>query len=130
MLDAPDARPLAVDDLRAIRAEDWPHVHFGFVPALRLIRASCPVHELWAGADPDRLSPAPTAIRIWRDASDAVYHAPLVGRPAEALRLLMVGAPFVVACEAFSDRSPEEAAQAITSLVVRWVEDGVIARIG
>ena len=42
----------------------------------------------------------------------------------------MAGAPFVVACEAFSDRSPEEAVQAITSLVVRWIEDGIIARIG
>ena len=46
------------------------------------------------------------------------------------LRLLIAGAPFVIACEAFTDRTPLEAAQAITALLARWIEDGIIARIG
>ena len=130
VFDAPDATPLAMDHLRAIDARDWPHLHFVPVPALRLVRASWPVHELWAGADPARLAPATTVIRVWRDASGAAYHAPLDARAAEVLRLLIAGAPFVIACEAFTDRTPLEAAQAITALLARWIEDGIIARIG
>ena len=88
------------------------------------------MHELWEGADPACLVPAPTVIRVWRHASGAVYHAPLDARAGEVLRLMIAGAPFVVACDAFADRSPLEAAEAITALLARWIEDGMIAWVG
>ena len=130
VFDAPDAEPLAVDALRTVRAEDWPHLYLVPIPALQVVRASWPVHELWAGADPAGLTPAPTAVRVWRGVGYAVFHAAMDARATEALRRLMAGAPFVVVCEAFADRPPAQAAQEMTALLARWVEDGIIARLG
>jgi len=59
-----------------------------------------------------------------------VFHAAMDACAAEALRRLTAGAPFVVVCEAFADRPPGEAAEEVTSLLARWVEDGIIARVG
>src|SRR5207245_8713456 len=97
------------------------------IPALQVVRASWPVHELWAGTDPVRLAPAPTVIRVWRGGDCAVFHAAMEPRGTEALRRLIAGAPFVVVCEAFADRPPTEAAEEVTALVARWMEDGIRA---
>ena len=130
VFDAPDAEPLPVAALRTVRPEDWPHLYLVPIPALQVVRAAWPVHELWAGADPAGLIPAPTVIRVWRGAGYAVFHAAMDACAAEALRRLTAGAPFVVVCEAFADRPPGEAAEEVTSLLARWVEDGIIARVG
>src|SRR5439155_1078841 len=52
VFDAPDARSLNAAALRGVAAEDWPALRFVTVPALAVVRARWPVHELWAGADP------------------------------------------------------------------------------
>jgi len=130
VFDAADTVPLTADALRAVRAEDWPHIYLIPIPALQVFRASWPVHELWAGADAVCLAPAPTAIRVWRTGDRTVFHAAMDPRGTEALRRLIAGAPFVVVCEAFADVPPREAAEEMTALLARWVEDGIIARVG
>jgi len=130
VFDAPDVEPLTIDALRTVRTEDWPHLYLVPIPALQIVRASWPVDELWAGADPAGLTPASTAIRVWRGTDEAAFHAAMDARATEALRRLMAGAPFVVVCDAFADRPPAAAAEEMTALLARWVEDGIIARVG
>src|SRR5437867_9497921 len=127
VFDAPDAEPLTVEALRAVGPQDWPHLYLVPIPALQVVRTSWPVHELWAGADPAGLTAAATAIRVWRGAGYAVFHAVTDTRATEALRRLIAGAPFVVVCEAFADCPPAEAAEEVTAPLARWVEDGIIA---
>ena len=129
VFDAPDARSLNAAALRGVAAEDWPALRFVTVPALAVVRARWPVHELWAGADPAAVAPAPTALRVWRAADFVVFHAPMDTRADEALGRLMAGEPFAAACEAFADLPPADAAHEATALLLRWVEDGILARL-
>ena len=129
VFDAPDARPLNAAALRGVAADDWPALRFVTIPALAVVRARWPVHELWAGADPAALAPAPTAVRVWRAAEFVVFHAPMDARADEALGRLMAGQPFAAACEAFADLPPADAAHEATALLLRWLEDGIIARL-
>src|SRR2546425_3687919 len=66
VFDAPDAKPLDAGALREVPAEDWPGLRFVPIPALALVRARWPVHEIWAGADPAAFATAPTALRVRR----------------------------------------------------------------
>src|SRR5947199_912111 len=102
VFDAPDARSLNAAALRGVAAEDWPALRFVTVPALAVVRARWPVHELWAGADPAAVAPAPTALRVWRAAGLRVFHAPTVGGPDSARRRVNAGRPFAAAFRAFA----------------------------
>src|SRR2546422_1339699 len=129
VFDAPDAKPLDARALREVPAEDWPGLRFVPIPALALVRARWPVHEIWAGADPAAFTPAPTALRVWRATDFAVFHAPMDPRATDALGRLIAGQPFAAACEAFADLPPADAAHEATALLLRWLEDGIIARL-
>src|SRR2546422_349953 len=129
VFDAPDAKPLDAGALREVPAEDWPGLRFVPIPALALVRARWPVHEIWAGADPAAFTPAPTALRVWRATDFAVFHAPMDPRATDALGRLIAGQPFAAACEAFADLPPADAAHEATALLLRWLEDGIIARL-
>jgi hypothetical protein len=43
---------------------------------------------------------------------------------------MISGQPFAAICEAFADLPALEAAQEATGLLARWIEDGIIGRIG
>ena len=98
--DAPDATALTIDDLHAIAPERWPGMRFRPIPALTLMYAGWPVHELWSGSDPKAMRPRPTWIRIWRDRDYQVFHALIDGSEAEALKQMIRGEPFAAICEA------------------------------
>jgi hypothetical protein len=86
------------------------------------------VHRAWdadAGAPPPELSAERTALRVWRSGY-AVYHAPLGAREEAALASLVAGEPFAAMCEAFADLPAEKAAAEAASLLVTWVEDGMV----
>ncbi len=127
VFDAADAAALRAADLRQVAPEAWPVLRFAAVPALAIVRAGWPVHELWAGADPAVLAPAATAIRVWRGSDERVYHAPLAPRAADALERLVHGEPFAALCASFDDLPPLEAAHEVTGLLARWLEDGIVA---
>jgi len=122
--DAPDVEPLGLDDLRAVSPADWGGLRFVLVPAATLLVAGWPVHEIWgAGEDlhADAVLPRRTAVRVWRQGF-AVYHAAMDGAEEAALRHAQAGEPFATICEVLE--TPDEAA----GLLLRWVEDGLIAR--
>ena len=56
-----------------------------------------------------------------------MYHAPMDALEREALARLRSGECFGEICEALTHLEPEAAAAEAGSLLVRWVEDGLIA---
>jgi hypothetical protein len=131
VFDAADAAPLGLDALRALAPEAWPSARFGVVPALVRVVAAWPVQRAWA-ADAD--APVPelpaerTALRVWRSGY-SVYHAPMDRREEAALARLVAGEPFASVCEAFADVPAEKAAAEVASLLVTWVEDGMVCTL-
>ena len=127
VFDAADCEPVTADALRSVAPAEWPHLRFTPIPALAILRAGWPVHEVWGGTDVR--GPAAIAIRVWRGGDYRVYHAPMDARDAEALDRLVAGERFGVVCAAFDDLAPHEAARRATALLARWLEDGIIARV-
>jgi Putative DNA-binding domain len=120
VFDAPDETPLSTAALLDVPAEDWPGLRFTLVPAFAQLVAGWPVHRLWSGGSPP-FAPARTALRIWREGF-AVYQTPMDVPEEAALDRLAAGEPFSAVCEPFDD--PADAA----SLLLRWLEDGIVAR--
>ena len=128
VFDAADAVPLDVATLRGLPAEAWPGLRFEPIPALAVLRSRWPVHELWAGADPATLDAVPTTLRIWRAPDRTVFHAHMDDRADAALARMLAGEPFAAVCEVFDDLPPSDGAREATALLLRWLEDGIIAR--
>lgn len=131
VFDAPDATPLGLDTLRGLAPAAWPSTRFGVVPAVVRLVAGWPVHRAWAAEDdatPPALPAERTALRVWRSGY-AVYHAPMEAQEEAALAALVAGEPFAVVCEAFADLPADEAAAEAASLLVTWVEDGMVCSL-
>lgn len=125
VFDAPDAVAIRPSDLAIVAPEDWAGLRFTTVPALVVVESGWPVHRAWETADAD-LEPAPTAIRVWRQ-DVVVYHCAVDPSEYEALRRLLAGASFGSICDAFADLDAEAAGAAAGALLLRWIEDGLIA---
>ena len=131
VFDAVDAVPLRLEALRAIPPSTWPRLTFRPVPALRVLRCAWPVHELWAADDPKAaatlMRPAATVLRVWREAF-TVYQTHVDTVEQVALRQLLAGAPFGVMCDRLEALLPPPAvAQEAGALILRWVEDQILA---
>ena len=100
-------------------AEEWPALRFALVPACARLELAWPVHRLWADAGAP-MDPARTALRVWREGF-AVYHTAMDAMEEAALTRLATGEPFAAVCEPFDD--PGDAG----AMLLRWVEDGIIA---
>jgi hypothetical protein len=121
VFDAPDAVPLARDDLRGVPADEWPLLRFAMVPAAAKLVVAWPVHRIWTGDDPAAFTPARTALRVWRDGF-LVYQSPMEAAEEAAFDRLAGGDTFAAVCEAVGD------AAGAAGILLRWVEDGLLAR--
>jgi len=134
VFDAPDAEPLCLEHLHGFSPDEWPALRFQLIPAFQVHHSDWPVHEIWAAAGeetPDRNCERweKTAIRVWRDGF-AVYHAKMDATEQVALAGVCAGEPFAAICAALESLVPvEEAAPAVGSLLLRWIEDGILARL-
>ena len=134
VFDAPDAEPLRLEQLQTIAPDDWPTLHFQFIPASQLLSSAWPVHTLWAankesGLKPSDLQPQTTTLRIWRK-DFLIYQAPMDATEKIAFEAVQVGKPFAGVCAALEEELPAEvAAQAMGSLLLRWVEDEIVAQL-
>lgn len=120
VFDAPDAVALTADALRRVPADRWPALRFALVPAVATLVADWPVHRLWTSDPPATLALARTALRVWREGF-FVYQAPMDAAEETLLSRLVAGEPFGAMCEGV------EAGDA-AAILLRWIEDGVIAR--
>jgi hypothetical protein len=134
VFDAPDAEPLRLSDLESIPPARWPMLSLRPIPACRVIECAWPAHELWSALDAgvpvaeldDR--PRATTIRVWRE-DWSVSHAAMGELERRAFPLLHRGEPFAALCAALdADLDAETAARAVGSLLMRWLEDRLLAR--
>ena len=130
VFDAPDSECATIDDLVCVPPEAWPAIRFSAIPSLQTLLAQYPVHQVWSGGKSLDMTAAETSLRIWRKNDYQVLHAPMDKRESAALEKMISGEPFAALCEAFADLPESEAAQNATGLLARWIEDGIIGRIG
>lgn len=128
VFDAADAPALTLADLRTVPPESWGALRFRPVPAFALLHLAWPAERAWAAEPgaPPALDPVPTTLRLWRDGF-VVYHLPVEPREAAALAALVAGEPFAALCERLADLVPEEAAIEAGTLLVTWIEDGIVS---
>jgi hypothetical protein len=126
--DAPADEPLTAAQLSAIDPAQWPKLHMSAVRSLEVINAQWPVHRLWLAEDsPAGVQPCATAIRVWRRPDFQVVHAPMDRFESAAISSLLKGSSFAAICQAFDQPDEQEAAHQAGALLLRWLEDGIIA---
>lgn len=130
VFDAPDAECASINDLVSVPADAWPALRFSAIPAIQSVRTQYPVHRLWSGDKSLDVPPARTSLRVWRKNDFLVLHAPMDQRESAAFDKMISGDPFASICESFADLPEMDAAREATGLLARWLEDGIIARIG
>jgi hypothetical protein len=132
VFDAPDAEPLHLEHLQALSPDEWPDLRVRLIPAFRVLQSDWPVHEIWAAAEKEPLNHESwrlekTALRVWREGF-AVYHARMEALEQAALDRVHAGEPFAAVCATLESLlSAEEAAPVTGSLLLRWIEDGILA---
>jgi len=133
VFDAPDSIPLRIEHLQSLTPEQWPTLRFQTIPALQITRHEWPAHAVWEAAEEEArdwqdLQPEPTVLKVWRDGF-SVYHASIDTPELMALERFLAGTPFAAVCAALETVLPaEEAASIIGSLLLRWIEDGILAQ--
>jgi hypothetical protein len=127
VFDAADAEPLRLSDVQALPPAAWSALRLQTIPACLLIDCAWPAHAAWeTGKAP--AAPAATAIRVWRE-EWSVSHAAVGARERWALAMLQRGETFGALCAALADGQDDEAAtREAGGLLLRWLEDGVLAR--
>jgi hypothetical protein len=135
VFDAPDAEPLRLADLQTVAPADWPALRLRLVPACRVVASPWPIHEIWTAGDADSGQRAPEAprasvVRVWREGF-SVSHAAMGDAERRAFASLQRGEPFASLCAALEgDRDAEVAAGEAGALLMRWLEDELLARSG
>ncbi len=129
--DAPDdARLLTTATLAELDPAVWPQQKLIPVRSLETLETSWPVHRLWADEDsPEQVAAHPTSLRIWRGKDFYVFHAPMDARESVAMSRLLAEGSFAEICQVFEDLDEQQAAQEAGALLLRWLEDGIIARV-
>ena len=142
VFDAADAEPLRLADLESLPPDEWPALRLQLIPACLVLESAWPVHEIWASADPEADASAdtaterapeawtrePTVIRVWREGF-SVSHAAMGPEEQRAFRVLARSEPFAEICAAIEDGlDADTAARQIGAILLRWLEDGLIAR--
>jgi hypothetical protein len=151
VFDAADAEPLRLADLESLPPDEWPALRLRLIPACLVLESPWPVHEIWASADPEAHAntPAdddagvngaavrapeawtrePTVVRVWREGF-SVSHAAMGPDEQRAFRVLARGEPFAEICAAIEDGlDADTAARQVGAILLRWLEDGLIARL-
>ena len=124
-----DATPLRPEELAGIPPEKWPELRFAPAPGTALVASRWDLASWWddaAPADAPEALAEETALLVFRDAEDDVWHEPLAPEEADAARLLLAGAPFADVCGAFEETAagePDAARRALT--LVRKVGSGL-----
>jgi hypothetical protein len=129
--DAPDDDAL-LDSAKLAQLDPgiWPQQKLIPVRSLETLDAAWPVHRIWADEDgPEQMALLATSLRVWRGKDFYVFHAPMDARESSAMSRLLAGASFAEICQVFEDLDEQQAAQEAGALLLRWLEDGIIARI-
>ena len=130
--DAPDTESLRLEHLQVIPLDEWPELQFRLIPACQILHCAWPIHEIWVAAgegtwQDKQVRPAETVLRIWRD-DFTIYQASMDVIERRALAGVWAKKPFAAICTALESLLPaEEAAPTVGSLLIRWIEDRILA---
>jgi hypothetical protein len=131
VFDAADAAPLRLFDLQSVPADAWPALRFQLIPASVVVESAWPVHRIWADAGvplASRPELETTTVRVWRE-DWSVSHAAMGVAERQAFRALERGEPFAGICAAVdSTLGSSAAAHEVGGILMRWLEDGLLAR--
>lgn len=132
VFDAPDAEVLRLDDLQAIPADAWATIRFQVIPALEVLTCAWPIQRVWQDEDFTESDPPlqeRTTLRAWRR-EFAVYHASMDAIECAALTAMQAGEPFAAVCTTVEPclGPTDDVATIIGGVLLRWIEDGIIAR--
>jgi hypothetical protein len=130
VFDAPDAECATIAELASVPADAWLALRFATIPAIQTLRVQYPAHQLWSDGKSLGVSASETLLRVWRKNDFQVLHAPMDERESAAFNKMISDEPFATICQTFADMPEMDAAQEATALLARWIEDGIIARIG
>ncbi|MGH9425328.1 MAG: hypothetical protein ACRD2L_03360, partial [Terriglobia bacterium] len=134
VFDAPEAELLKIEHLHNLAPDAWPGLRFHMVSAFQTLQSDWPVQEIWAAAEstvPQSkwLQQETTSLRVWREGF-AVYHTKIDVAEQKALDCIGAGEPFAAVCAALESLLPAaEAAATAGSLLLRWIEDGILASL-
>lgn len=132
VFDAPDSESLRSEDLQTIPPEAWATIRFRVIPALEILTCTWPVHHIWKNESftaSDEIHQSPTVLRVWRQ-DFAVYQASMDVIEHTALTALCAGEPFAVVCDTIAPLfdPTDDVSATIGSLLLRWIEDGILCR--
>ena len=134
VFDASDAEPLRLADLQSVSPAAWPSLRFRRVPASVAVESAWPVHRIWGDTSGDvslaRLEPEATTLRVWRE-EGGVSHAAMGAAELRAFLALERGEAFAGLCAAVEagGGDPDAAAREMGAILLRWIEDGLLARL-
>jgi hypothetical protein len=127
VFDAADAVPLRLADLQSVPADAWPALRLRLIPACAVVESPWPIHRLWADGD-SLPEPEGTSVRVWRE-EWSVSHAAMGPVERQAFRALARGASFAGICAAVErDAAADTAAREAGGILMRWLEDGILAK--
>jgi hypothetical protein len=131
VFDAADAAPLRLADLQSVPADAWPALRFRLIPACVVVESAWPVHRIWADSETPlarRPEPEVTMVRVWREGW-SISHAAMAVAERQAFRALERREPFAGICAAIdTDLGTNAAAREVGGILMRWLEDGLLAR--
>jgi hypothetical protein len=131
VFDAADGDLLDLPSLRAVAPEAWPILRLRLAPAVEVLTLAWPAHRIWEAAGTDvpmgAFEPAETHLRVWRQ-GDRVFQAAMDVTERAALASVAAGETFGELCERVATVvGPDGAAVTAGALVLRWVEDSILA---
>jgi hypothetical protein len=127
---APDCAALSAADMRILAPADWPRYTLRTQPALRVLEAKWKVaairRAVEIGASWSSPAPEPTAVLVWRQDAQ-VYFRDLERVEHAALKRASKGANIATLCETIaSGLDHQDAADAISRMLTRWLADGIL----
>jgi hypothetical protein len=130
--DGPDATPLAIGDLAAIRPEGWSRLTFQPHPTAIRLTFTTNAAEIWSalkdGASPPAPArqPEPQAFIVWRQ-DDMARFRPLAAEEAMVWDEAGKGVCFGVLCEMLATFAGEEDASLRAATYLKtWIDSGML----
>jgi hypothetical protein len=126
VFDAPEESALTMASIGDLAAEEWARLRLRLLPDVELMESEWPLDEIWKSGRADGVAAAATSLRIWRSGF-TVYHAKVDAIEDAALAAVRRPGTFADVCDALEPLTGEHAAEEGARLLLRWLEDGILA---
>lgn len=133
--DAADAELVAVDDLSAVPAAEWPSLTLDFHPAVQRTKTTWNIGPIWRAVDAGAAVPEPVRsddpvqLMLWRK-DLVVYWRSVDDVEASALDAFASGSSFADVCEGLCDwMNADDVPVAAAGMLRQWISEGLVTRV-